>query len=728
MSSNSGPYIQPYPGELDSYVHQGVWERHDLPPYQRLKWTLSNLIALLVLGCLGALLSLAQSRCWHLLRYIIAQLTKPVQLAGSTTRDQNLELSQGEAVTYFARSLSKWTSQFHQFVKSLLRARPPTVNRDTEYDPVESPWFGVASALNILLFIVMGVAIPWFLTEGAFGAPIVKSRMNESCVQSEMNRHILDMLNRETRADDIFRLCRDSLDSGCDKPYHLRDPQISKTRLTKCPFGGDICINGTAPFEITHWNMSLFEMGVNSRSKLVVNRRLTCAPVSLDPFLWPVGNRSVIYVLKDLPPDGSRVWLNVSLVLETKNGPNKLSNESSGLQASQQGGPVDLTLLPDYSTGIDFFGWGDVELNTFLQRTDGQSFLVIFRAGPWYYSGVVNDPFFSAHNLRPLPYAGLPGEQFSNFYPDYEATALGCFEQFQFCFPPANLSDPCTNWGARKLEFSPMLMYLSAHYPKSYNSDNPIAIIEHWNDQYGWSVKEWMQVIKLVPEKFGVFDYLGSRITIHEILPLIEPSSFLSNNHWLSDWNEQWTIEVEAWFMKAFLSGILAIQDGALYALTDVDPKFSTEYLKEWRLCSRILFHNSNFTNINWIGLWTTIAFLILLCLTCHFVAEIHNALNSIPLMMQALMRLSFLFMRKLSSAIRNTRRHNTWVAQAAAAGDVFELLQMVGRRRPWYDSDDSTGLPGLSATEDVGRSPTDNNSEVNGESSDDYYDIDNPV
>ena len=55
--------------------------------------------------------------------------------------------------------------------------------------------------------------------------------------------------------------------------------------------------------------------------------------------------------------------------------------------------------------------------------------------------------------------------------------------------------------------------------------------------------------------------------------------------------------------MKDLLGGILVVQDGALYTLLDLDPGFSEAYFREWKLYGRILFHNPDCTNINWLGL-----------------------------------------------------------------------------------------------------------------------------
>lgn len=289
-------YLAPSLGQVKPTVLKGVWKRYDESPHQSLKWTLENFSALIVVACLTSFIALAQTQCWCLLRYIIAQYTKSPRLPDDSTPDPLLKLSQGDAIASVMPILSRWTSRLYNKIRGTLQAESRHT-RDTEVpdDPVESPYFGIASILNISLFLVMGVAIPWWLTEGALGTPIVKSSNTEECLKSNSKSHWLESVNRLLRADNIFHLCQDRLNAGRDSPYYLSNPQITKSRLIACPFAGSICQVNNA-FEITQWNISAFEMGVNSRTKLSMTRRLTCAPVSLEPFLSrPQNSSSFIY-------------------------------------------------------------------------------------------------------------------------------------------------------------------------------------------------------------------------------------------------------------------------------------------------------------------------------------------------------------------------------------------------------------------------------------------------
>ncbi|PMD32158.1 hypothetical protein L207DRAFT_610168 [Hyaloscypha variabilis F] len=603
MGTSLVPGVPPSPNELNSYVFNGVWKRYDEPYFSSLKWTLGNFSALLVMACVTALIALAQAQCWSLVRYIITHHKKSTRLESSGP-DPLLKLSQSEAIAAAMPTIARGLLNISERLPRRLRVRLCSgSNTQSQEEPVESPIFGLASLAIITLFIIMGFTIPWGLTEGALGTPIVKSRLTGDCLDSTSSGHLLDILNRATRADEIFSLCRDEVTGGCDTPYPLVDPVITKTRPTTCPFGGEICLPDVPSFEITHWNISPLVMGVNSRSQVSMNQRLTCAPITIDPFLWKYEDGSVIYVPK-LSSDPIQLSNNISLILTTLNGPNKFSNESSGLTMFTEKGPFDLTVLPGYTAGTNYYNLPEpLILNEFLQRNDSQSFLVVLRAGLSQYTLPMDDPFFSAHNKKNV----YPDDTNTSMYiADYEATALGCIEQFQYCFPPSPLPVPCTNWGARGSEFSAMLEYLSYQYSGQYNGDIH-SLLEHSTDQNLLSVNEMFSLFRLVPMNFAIYDFLAIRIKYYEMNLLKRPKRVVEYNRWPDDYKEQWIIEVETWFMKALLGGILAIQDGALYTLRDLDPGFSEAYLREWKLCGRILFHSPDFTNINWLGLWTTI-------------------------------------------------------------------------------------------------------------------------
>jgi hypothetical protein len=146
-------YLQPSPGELNSYVFRGVWKRYDEPHFSGLKWTLGNFSALLVMACVTALIAFAQAQCWSLVRYIITQYKKSTRLEGSGP-DPLLKLSQSEAIAAAMPTLARWLPR-----RRRVRLDSGSIAQSQE-EPVESPMFGLASLAIIIFFIIMGFTIP----------------------------------------------------------------------------------------------------------------------------------------------------------------------------------------------------------------------------------------------------------------------------------------------------------------------------------------------------------------------------------------------------------------------------------------------------------------------------------------------------------------------------------------------------------------------------------------
>jgi hypothetical protein len=293
---------------------------------------------------------------------------------------------------------------------------------------------------------------------------------------------------------------------------------------------------------------------------------------------------------------------------------------------------------------------------------------------------MIDDPFFSAHNR------GFPNTDY--FCADAEATALGCVEQFQYCFPPGP-SQPCTNWGAHVSQVGVMLKLLEMQYTGPYGGD-VYAMAEHWNDQPGLSFSEILASLGAVPGRFSVYDYLNLRIDMNQMVPLIQRKSVSTQLRWIDDASEQWVLEVETWFRKAWLSGLLSIQDGALYMLTGIGPGFSDKYLREWLLCGRVLFHDQDFTNLNWIGFWTSTACLTLLCLTGSCIDAIYDVLKGASQVLE-----KWKMRRRISSflgELSRWRNHRIpannaggFISILGTVGDITFLFQSFNRRRPWY-------------------------------------------
>lgn len=182
---------------------------------------------------------------------------------------------------------------------------PPT---DSE-SLVASPWFGVFVVLYIMIFVAMGFAVPFSLADGGLETSIVRSRLTEKCLNSHRNDSISPHEQKLPKTNAVFAQCLDRLDRGCDSQYHLLQPQIQKTRPDTRPFPVDVCYEDAKPFEITHLNMTAYELGINSISKMKISHRLTCAPVHFERFTYMTNTPPYKFVVSAMNPSASSAIL-----------------------------------------------------------------------------------------------------------------------------------------------------------------------------------------------------------------------------------------------------------------------------------------------------------------------------------------------------------------------------------------------------------------------------------
>ena len=244
-------------------------------------WTLGNLNGFIILSCLGLLFTFAQSRAWVILRHFVFLLKKTIRL--DTSEPEPLEhLSQANAV------LDIWP--YIRYRLSNLRLLSRWVEPAQPDSSVISPHFGIVALFNIGMFITLSLAIPCLISEGMLGEAIVKSRTTEKCslvLRDQFNTFESSHGDGLPEGDAILKPCQGRLNQGCDKQYYLQQPHIEKTRPKGCMFPEDIYHNSTNTFQITQSNITAYELGLNSKSGMTMNHRLTCSPVYLDSFLVP---------------------------------------------------------------------------------------------------------------------------------------------------------------------------------------------------------------------------------------------------------------------------------------------------------------------------------------------------------------------------------------------------------------------------------------------------------
>jgi len=612
------------PDFLDDRVHQGLWTRHHGPSYSSRILTLSSYNALFVVALLAIVIQYGGARFWIIIRRAIYESLRrrkrlPLRLPGSSPEPLR-HLTPGQAI---ANTFS-WAKQLGR------RLRPPNEQQHPSptnpsppghaYDPGQSPVFGTFALCNTIFFLVAGIALPYLLTEGAFGAPVVKSRQMTDCMNMDHDssriQNFLWYSTGTQKVDSIFRECGVSLNVSCFRGYYLAPPNIKKRRLEYCPFPVDVCDSRSKPFEITHLNKTAFEAGMNSPSDLKISHRTTCAPVVTEKFmLWQTStNRSWVSVrtTRDSTPGHHIINNNFVVPLNTLNGPNVISDVNSGLQSFMNKGPMDLTVLPGFHatilTGADPEGWEHVHES--LQREDAQSYMIVYTAGRSWYDQEVDDPIFGAHTFD-ATVNDLYNSTGPVYLPDHEATAMACMDQFQLCFGPE--STPwCSNWN----NGSEVISELIAMWKQKPTRDLSDRL-----------KRSFMDVFTFIPSMIDtsrVHQSLAVRNNMQPQQVLVRDGFQTFRQRYGGD---QWTLEVETWFMKAHVDSILRARLYAKYTTASFNSSlgllfrqiYGDHIADEWPTCGRVLFQNSNYTNINWYGFCSVLGALLLICILSLF-------------------------------------------------------------------------------------------------------------
>lgn len=567
---------------LRDFVHEGWWTIHQQPGLEKHQITLTNLYAVLLLVVLTACAMWTQHCLWVILEFAIRRSSRITEeeagerlplLARDTEQPKVRKVKQSEALRDFVEIVRSTTA-------SVRRWQAPTPDID------RSPLFSVAALVCTLSFLVLEAALAYWLTDGVFGSPIVRTMAKASCLRSTPSDGYASILQTAQTVDGIFRTCLGKSNVGCDDQYHLREPNIIAERLSECPFSPNLCFDLIPPLQITHYGIAAFDMGVNSLASIAMDHRLVCSPVHHDSLISTEGNNTLVSI-GNREINTGKIVERFGMQLETHNGPShEYPGEQSGLLAFKDNGPTDITILP--SLKEEMYALQDPDLiRSDFRRFDGRPFLVVSRAGRRIYSEQINDPFFSAHNRIE-----------NGFVSDYEATMLGCVEQYRFCSDAVGF---CSGWGAKGSARKDLLEELE-HRQKQQDLE--------------YEIGELLWLYTFIPVWVSVFDSLAVR-SAQGSIPL--GLRVLKGITRLDSTEEQWMSEVETWFRKAYLDGIFYARNTALFnpIKYDLEEDPAADPLN---LCGRILFRDGDYTNISGIGTVVVgILVIILLIITTEY-------------------------------------------------------------------------------------------------------------
>ena len=584
-----GVHAEPLLDVFRRYVHEGLWQNRNEPAYRSLTLTIRDSYALVILAAFTLLLTFAQRQSWSLIRQLLAHWTRSVRLRDDACSNPLQHLSQLEAIMETA-SLA---------LLSIKNIQSRSRNALLLENAVISPYFGVLSLLNILIFVLAGVAVPWLLSDGWIDLPIVKSEFTKDCFDSNALYFTHSTIKELPKVDAIFRQCLDQPGRDCEERFHIKSPRIERARIDICPFEKEICIKGLKPLEITHRDFTAFEAGVNLKSEITQNRRLTCTPINLEPMIVKAKDSKVHLSIQDLGYGIVPLHTNYTMELKTLNGPNRYSNKISGIEMKRLSIGNDVTVLPEYFTGMEMMYHQSVQdnLTASLRKQDGLPFVLIWRGGNIRYSNPIDDPFFSAHqnfteHIDPV------------YYSDHEATGLGCIEKVQYCFPETG---QCSNWGHQ----SQSDKFVIEETIKKFNSRPAVSKNDYIELFLQRSVSRWMY------EHFSPYNFLSFQAKFSKVdSPLL---IMIGGVTIIEHLDEEWTYQVEKWFHKSYLHGILWFQNGARSDLRTLNPR-QLPRRKSYSSCGRILYRDGEYTNINFLGFCLISMLLCLLCISNRLV------------------------------------------------------------------------------------------------------------
>jgi hypothetical protein len=457
-----------------------------------------------------------------------------------------------------------------------------------------SRWYAAAAAFCVVLFLALEVGIPYLITETPLGSPLVLSKATDACIHSTANDYKDALFNSVLIIDNIFNQCvgKAQTQSECNAKYYLRDASIETKRVEKCPFSSELCVDGVLPLQITHHNITAFELGVNSKAALSLSHRLECSPLRQQKLLDHFSTHSWMSISNwidiTLPSD---ILPHLMLDLNTRNGPNrKYPDEQSGPLAAEKGGPTDITVLPNL-VAEKYVIENPLFLKPSFRRRDGRPFVIIFRGGNRKYWQPMQDPFFAAH--KNIPIGKPPNDNTEVFISDYEATALGCVEQYRFCSPAMNY---CSDWGV-----------------KSNTSKQVLEMMTHRNlVRRDHEAGELQFLFRMMTTWTSVYDHLA--VGIAQGLRTLKPTFQIKGVTQPESTHEQWVIESDHWFQHAIMNSIMYIRLGAHYNMFDpnLDGEEEDESQNELNLCGRILYQDSSYVNINLMGAGVTVWILVI--------------------------------------------------------------------------------------------------------------------
>ncbi|KAK6522626.1 hypothetical protein TWF281_002063 [Arthrobotrys megalospora] len=542
---------------------------------------MQDVAAFWLLGFFVVLLIVVQPRSWAILRYLVYLRKRTVRLNGGN--DPMLEISQTEA------------NQSQSSPAHLYGFEEEEEEQEEDTGPISS-WFGAFALLNALTFTLAGVLLPLWLTTG-IETPTVRSRRTPYC---------------DARFAKLFNIARHKENYStahaqyerCWNHYHRRmnedDSSCSNApkKLSvvlhdkKCPFHPNVCLKDTPTLAIKQLDISFRDLGINSRSNMTMNHMLVCTPLNLEHLITARNKQPILSVRdffgqqpREWEKDGSWIYLN------TFNGPNIHSNKSSGrlITNSSIEGWGRAVSLPIYDGFYNSTAIAPLKYHPYLRLANATVFVVLYIAQlQQSYVSPLDDPVFAAH---------IKLSEKGGYHPDYEATGIGCFEEFQYCSGTARPDmRQCTRWGVWDQHFKLVERHLRRHGPEE----------DLW---------EFLLTSQRMAELLSVYKHTALNTLLTDYLKSSTLRGMATGKRY-STRKTLWADEVLSWYFKSWwyatvkFRNVVTTADAEDYlngttTWADGEERFGNlprKVADKWGWCGRILLEDGDFTNVNFVG------------------------------------------------------------------------------------------------------------------------------
>jgi hypothetical protein len=547
-----GPPRQPYPDRVQYHV---LWQNLHLPVHNSWMLSLSGAQPLILMGLFSAFLSYAAERAWVIEQWVTKRCKK---YRGS-------ELSQSQAI------------------KLLLR----TAGSTSEPKPQVPKIFGVVALLNIAIFLVLGIYVPWALGYDEKYASVVLAKNNINCPQD------IDWPSlTHTITSTFATLCNDANRNPWENHMPCKQFPLASTQLPKftfwntpCPFDDSACLEGVKPFLIKHSNINIKDLGINSKSRATMDHYLNCAPLNLTKFHYPMKNsdehlapQSFVSFRKD--PIGGRYQDELEHPLLHRNLRRTADDVLHFIP-----GKAQVRIFPDRKDTIADHLVSNTSylelLHPDLQRDDGLVYVIGFQQGLTTFTAdqTIEDPIFKA-DLR-LPHTDM-------YFPTFHFTAIGCLEQFRYCFTDETGEDMCGPFSAMP-----------------WDHTNATSMRD-WLYNHGLEdeAKDFSSIWVRFARRASMSYYIARAATMTDY-----------DRHLVVNIRDEWSSQLKSWFLAAHFHARFSVVLNVL-PNKGMGVRKGEDDLEN--ICHRILLRDGNYTNVNFLGLVFTVVGLMVVCLLSY--------------------------------------------------------------------------------------------------------------